>query len=56
MRPNLERAAWDVRFERGNEYRLGESGIDNDTAEFAVNAIRRWHRWASVRYPKADGC
>jgi hypothetical protein len=30
-------------------------GIDHDTAEFAVNAVRRWHQVVgSVRYPKAD--
>jgi Rhodopirellula transposase DDE domain len=30
-------------------------GIDHDTAEFAVNAVRRWHQVvASVRYPNAD--
>jgi len=30
-------------------------GIDHDTAEFAVNAVRRWHHVVgSVRYPKAD--
>jgi hypothetical protein len=30
-------------------------GIDHDTAEFAVNAVRRWHKVVgSVRYPKAD--
>jgi hypothetical protein len=30
-------------------------GIDHDTAEFAVNAVRRWHQAVgSVRYPKAD--
>jgi hypothetical protein len=29
-------------------------GIDHDTAEFAVNAVRRWHQVVgSVRYPKA---
>jgi hypothetical protein len=30
-------------------------GIDHDTAEFAVNAVRRWHQVVgSVRYPEAD--
>jgi hypothetical protein len=30
-------------------------GIDHDTAEFAANAVRRWHQVVgSVRYPKAD--
>ena len=30
-------------------------GIDHDTAEFAVNAVRRWHQVVgSVRYPQAD--
>ena len=30
-------------------------GIDHDTAEFAVHAVRRWHQMVgSVRYPKAD--
>ena len=30
-------------------------GIDHDTAEFAVNAIRRWHEVVGrVRYPQAD--
>ena len=30
-------------------------GIDHDTAEFAVNAVRRWHQVVgSVRYPKAN--
>jgi hypothetical protein len=30
-------------------------GIDHDTAEFAVNAVRRWHHMVgSVRYPTAD--
>jgi len=30
-------------------------GIDHDTAEFAVNAVRRWHQVAgSVRYPTAE--
>jgi len=30
-------------------------GIDHDTAEFAVNAIRRWHEVVGhVRYPRAD--
>ena len=30
-------------------------GIDHDTAEFAVNAVRRWHQVVgSTRYPKAD--
>jgi hypothetical protein len=30
-------------------------GIDHDTAEFAVNAVRRWHQMVgSVRYPTAD--
>lgn len=30
-------------------------GIDHDTAEFAVNAVRRWHEVVgSVRYPDAD--
>ena len=30
-------------------------GIDHDTAEFAVNAVRRWHQVVgSLRYPKAD--
>jgi hypothetical protein len=30
-------------------------GIDHDTAEFAVNAVRRWHQVVgSVRYPKAE--
>jgi hypothetical protein len=29
-------------------------GIDHDSAEFAVNAVRRWHQVVgSVRYPKA---
>ena len=30
-------------------------GIDHDTAEFAVNAVRRWHQVVgSVRYPEAN--
>lgn len=30
-------------------------GIDHDTAQFAVNAIRRWHEVVGrVRYPQAD--
>jgi hypothetical protein len=30
-------------------------GIDHDTAEFAVNALRRWHQVVgSVRYPEAN--
>ena len=30
-------------------------GIDHDSAEFAVNAVRRWHQVVgSVRYPQAD--
>ena len=30
-------------------------GIDNDTAEFAVNAIRRWHEtMGQARYPNTD--
>src|ERR1700712_1268281 len=30
-------------------------GIDHDTAEFAVNAVRSWHQMVGpVRYPKAD--
>jgi hypothetical protein len=30
-------------------------GIDHDTAEFAVNAVRRWHQVVdSVRYPTAE--
>jgi len=30
-------------------------GIDHDTAEFAVNAVRRWNQVVgSVRYPQAD--
>jgi hypothetical protein len=30
-------------------------GIDHDTAEFAVNAVRRWYQVVGlVRYPKAD--
>jgi len=24
-------------------------GINHDTAEFAVNAIRRWHEWSAAR-------
>jgi hypothetical protein len=30
-------------------------GIDHDTAEFAVNAVRRWHQVVgSTRYPQSD--
>ena len=32
-------------------------GIDHDTAEFAVNAIRTWHeRIGRVRYRGSGGC